>query len=202
MLDDDDVFPPNHVEVLLDFARARRIEFAYGWLRFLDPDGGTRRIGHFPPKRGYIGLQAALWHSGLRFLEFELAQAEAFATPNDWALIRRMMRVGVSMGQTDELTVDYEPSGRGNVGAPRQLPPDETPQLRRRVIDLEEYSHDLESQYWSLEARLLEAQRQADAARGELARRLEEVRRSRSWQLTAPLRLSAQLRRRLQNRRA
>jgi hypothetical protein len=180
-LGDDDEFPAEHIETLLGFARAQHLEFAYGWLRFIDPDGGTRRVGSFPPAHGYINLQVSLWHAGLRFLEFELAHA-LFDVPNDWGLISRMMRIGVSIGQTDEVLLDYVPSGRH---ASRDLrpQPDETHQLRRQLADLH------------AERELLEA-RLAD-----YERRIDELRASRSWRMTAPLRGSAQAYRLLQGKR-
>lgn len=109
-LGDDDAFAAEHVEHLLDFARADRLEFVYGRLRVHLPDGTCSLLGEFPPRLGQIGLQAALYHSSLSgFMELELAHA-VFGKPNDWGLVERMMRTGVRMGMLDEATVDYFPS--------------------------------------------------------------------------------------------
>ena len=68
-------------------------------------------LGQFPPELGQIGLQAAIYHAGLRFLELELGHA-LFAAPNDWGLVRRMMRIGVTFGFEPAIGVDYWPSAR------------------------------------------------------------------------------------------
>jgi hypothetical protein len=196
-LGDDDSFSPTQVERLLAFAQARRLEFVYGWYRFLDPDGGRRLVGSFPPQLGDVGLQPSLWHGGLRFLQFELAHA-TLAIPNDWGMIRRMMRIGVSMGQTDDVIFDYVPSGRVT-SLDEAAVPDANAQLRRRIAEVYEQTYELEAQRASLRTRLDELERRAQATTAELHRRLEEVRRSRSWRMTAPLRFSTELARRLRN---
>ena len=195
MLDDDDEFPPEFVERMLTFAQARRLEFVYGGQRFLDPDGSTRVVTEFPPRFGYTSLQSALWHAGLRFIEFELAHA-ALEVPQDWGFIRRLMRLGVTMGCTEDIIVDYAPSGVGDLGPSRPRRSEETPGLRGRLADLEVLANHLERERAALASQVTEAKRRDAAARAELERRLEEVRRSRSWRLTAPLRVSAELRRR------
>lgn len=176
-LGDDDEFEPHHVESLLAQARASRLEFVYGRGRVLLPDGRETQLGEFPPRLTQIGLQSALYHSGLRFMELELGHA-LFDKPNDWGLVHRMMRVGVRMGMVDETTVVYRPSLRAQTpppgqDAPRPTAPTPAPddeQTRSRIAELE---------------RELTEQR---AGAADLARRLEEVSRSRSWRLTAPLR--------------
>jgi hypothetical protein len=182
VIGDDDEMPASHLDALLRFAREQHVEFAYGWYRFLDPDGGTRRVGSFPPKLGYTGLQTALWHSGLRFLKFELAHA-VFSKPNDWGLIERMMRIGVSMAQTDEISVDYRASGRGEP-ALTEPPADESGRLLRLIGDLEQRSNELEQAGAGLEQSLAESR----ATVLDLQRRIEEVRQSRSWRLITLLR--------------
>ncbi len=111
VLGDDDAFVPDHVERLLDVARGQRREFAYGQIRQHLPGGEVRVLGRFPPELGQIGLQAAIYHAGLRFLELELGHA-LFAAPNDWGLVRRMMRIGVTFGFEPAVSVDYWPSAR------------------------------------------------------------------------------------------
>lgn len=110
-LGDDDEFVPAHVEQLLAAARTRRLEFVYGRIHMIRPDGVSLLLGEFPPRMSQIGLQAALYHSGLRFMELELGHA-TMGVPNDWGLVHRMMRVGVRMGMVDEVTVNYWASER------------------------------------------------------------------------------------------
>lgn len=172
-LGDDDEFEPQHVEKLLAEARARRLEFVYGRGRVLLPDGRETLLGEFPPRLTEIGLQSALYHSGLRFLELELGHA-LFDKPNDWGLVHRMMRVGVRIGMLDEITVTYRPSLRAQTPGEGQRVQRETPDggdvpgVRQAELEAE------------LAARTAETQ--------DLARKLEQVRRSRSWRMTAPLR--------------
>jgi hypothetical protein len=195
---DDDELSPTHVEKLLAFARWQRLEFACGWFRSIGPDGEPLMVGSFPPKLGHTGLQISLWHAGLRFLQFELAHA-VFTTPNDWGLIRRMMRIGVSMGQTDDVIVEYTASGRGHgFGTPIR---DETSQLRRQITELRDQIYQLEAERDDLNARVSQAISSSDLERSEFDRRLDDVVRSKSWRLTAPLRRVTELNRQLQNRR-
>ncbi len=110
-LDDDDAFRPRHLEQLLEHARSQRLELAYSQLdaHFASSDS-VITIGRFPPEMGEIGLQAAIYHAGLRdIFEYELADA-AFRIPTDWAMCLRMMEAGVRIGMLDEVTVDYYPA--------------------------------------------------------------------------------------------
>ncbi len=175
-LGDDDEFAPDHVQRLLAAARERRLEFVYGRGRVILPDGSETLLGEFPPRLTQVGLQSALYHSGLRFIELELGHA-LFEKPNDWGMVHRMMRVGVRMGMIDEVTVTYRPSLRaqtlesGERGHVRPPAPSDGEQELRLA---------LEEQRARCEALAAEA--------AELSRRLEAVHRSRSWRLTAPLR--------------
>jgi Glycosyl transferase family 2 len=109
-LSDDDSFRADHLERLLNRARADRLELCYGLLVEHDREGRRREIGAFPPGPGQFGFQAAIYHAGLAdFLEFELADAE-FDQAVDWGLCRRMLRAGVRMGMVAEPTTDYFPS--------------------------------------------------------------------------------------------
>lgn len=105
-LDDDDAFADDHVERLLELARAERQEVAYGLMRCIMNDGRTFELGRFPPLLGQFGWQAAVFHAGLRFFEMELADA-LFFSPADWSLCRRMLRAGVRFGMLDRVVVDH-----------------------------------------------------------------------------------------------
>lgn len=168
-LGDDDEFEPQHLELLLAEARSRHLELVYGLGRVLLPDGRETRLGEFPPRLTQIGLQSCIYHAGLGFLELELGHA-LFDKPNDWGLVHRMMRVGVRMGMLEEVTVTYRPSLRAQTPAAGAAPPRQHEGAEARVAELEG-------------ALAAESGRARD-----LERRLDEVRRSRSWRLTAPLR--------------
>jgi glycosyltransferase involved in cell wall biosynthesis len=122
-LDDDDAFAPNHLERLLERARADRLELAYGQIDMHLPDGRTERRGSFPPQYGQFNLQAAIWHAGLSAIfQGDLADA-ALGVANDWALLVRMMEAGVRVGFLEEVVVDYFParsagSSEGYWGSP------------------------------------------------------------------------------------
>jgi hypothetical protein len=110
-MSDDDPWATDHLERLLEKARTDRLEFVFGKIRMHWPDGRVEVLGRFPPEHGQIGLQAALLHRGLRLFELEFGDA-LFDVPNDWGVIRRMMRAGVRMGHVDAVVVDYFPSVR------------------------------------------------------------------------------------------
>ena len=48
-------------------------------------------------------------HGGLRFMQMQLTDA-LYDLPNDFALTRRMVRIGVRMGMIDRVVTDYFPS--------------------------------------------------------------------------------------------
>jgi hypothetical protein len=105
VLGDDDAVRPNHTEVLLAAARERRLEHVYGRQQVNFAEGGPMVIGEFPPALGQWGLQAALYHSGLRYFESELSDA-IYEEPADWSKCRRMVRAGVRFGMVEEIVVD------------------------------------------------------------------------------------------------
>jgi hypothetical protein len=107
--DDDDAMRPGNVRTLLDAARERRLEVAYGRFRTHLRDGSSFDSGEFPPRPGELAWPAAIQHAGLRFFERELVGA-ALAIAGDWFLLERMLRAGVRFGFVDELLFDYYPS--------------------------------------------------------------------------------------------
>lgn len=110
-LGDDDAVCPTHTEHLLATAREHRYEQCYGLQRVNFAEGEPMVIGRFPPELGHWGLQAVLYHSGLRFIESELSDA-IYGEPNDWSKCRRMMRIGVRIGMLDEVVVDKHETRR------------------------------------------------------------------------------------------
>lgn len=113
-LGDDDAVRPDHTELLLAAAREHRYEHCYGKQLVNFVEGEPMTLGKFPPELGEWGLQAAIYHAGLRFFEGELSDA-IYEEPNDWAMCRRMMRVGVRTGMIDEIVVDkYETRRRSS----------------------------------------------------------------------------------------
>jgi hypothetical protein len=111
ILGDDDAVRPSHTEHLLAAARANRWENCYGRQEVHFAEGEAITLGSFPPELGQWGVQAALYHAGLRFFESELSDA-IYEEPNDWSKCRRMMRAGVRFGMIDEVVVDKHESRR------------------------------------------------------------------------------------------
>jgi hypothetical protein len=182
-LGDDDAFVPTHIERLLKHAREHRFEFVYGLVGVVLPDGGESRFGEFPPRQTQINLQAAIYHAGLRFLELELGHA-LFGTPNDWGLIRRMMRTGVRMGMVDELTVNYWPSLR-------TYSAESIPEIELRLADAERHFTEERTRAAALKQALADERLRArvlETRVAELTRRLDGLERSRTGRLTASLR--------------
>ena len=137
-LADDDAFAPDHVTRLLRAAVERRLELVYSPLRAHLKDGSETLVGEFPPRLSEFGLQGALYHSGLSFMELNLSD-EVFDVPNDWSLCRRMLRAGVRIGMIETPTVDYYPSWEWG-GRPRPM------QRRAEVASAEDRVLDLERQ--------------------------------------------------------
>lgn len=103
ILGDDDEVTPEHTERLLEAARERRLEHCYGRLSIRFADGVELDWeSKFPPEYGYYTLQLAIYHSGLRFFQFEPADVLS-DEPNDWSLARRMVAAGVRFGMVDDL---------------------------------------------------------------------------------------------------
>jgi hypothetical protein len=121
-LGDDDAVRPEHVEQLLELARESRAEHCYGLQEVHFPEGEPLVLGEFPPTLGQWGLQAAIFHAGLRFFGLELADA-IYEEPNDWSLCRRMLRVGVRFAMLDEVVVDKHETRRDSADAWRHGQP-------------------------------------------------------------------------------
>jgi hypothetical protein len=110
---DDDAIRPNHTRDLLRAAQENRYEHCYGLQLVHFAEGEPITLGEFPPRMGHWGLQAALYHSGLRYFESELSDA-IYEEPSDWSKCRRMIRAGVRFGMIDEIVVDKHETRRGS----------------------------------------------------------------------------------------
>jgi glycosyltransferase involved in cell wall biosynthesis len=106
---DDDVFTPDHIERLLAAARSTRSEVAYGRFEMAFPDKEPYVAGVYPPAMNQFTWQAAIYHTGLRFFEMELADAW-FDRPGDWSLCRRMLIAGVRMTMVEEIVAHLYPA--------------------------------------------------------------------------------------------
>jgi hypothetical protein len=120
-LGDDDAVRPDHTEKLVRAAQENRWEHCYGRQLVQFSEGQKLEIGEFPPRSGQWGLQAAIYHAGLRFMELELTDA-LYHEPNDWSLCRRMLRAGVSFGMIDDLVVDKHEARSAEEWAASRVP--------------------------------------------------------------------------------
>jgi hypothetical protein len=111
VLGDDDAIRSNHTRDLLAAAQEHRYEHCYGLQLVNFVEGEPLTLGEFPPRLGHWGLQAALYHSGLRYFESELSDA-IYEEPSDWSKCRRMVRAGVRFGMIDEIVVDKHETRR------------------------------------------------------------------------------------------
>jgi hypothetical protein len=107
--DHDDHLRPDALASLLQLARGRRAEVAYGGFEQHDPDGRSSLHVRFPPERESFAWPAAILHSGLRFFERELVASD-LGLPGDMYLLVRMLRAGIRFAMLDEIVLDYFPS--------------------------------------------------------------------------------------------
>jgi hypothetical protein len=94
---------------LLDIARERRAEVAYGGFEQHRPEGMSTLHLRFPPDHDCFAWPAALVHGGLRFFERELIASD-LELPGDAYMLVRMLRAGVRFAMLDEILLDYFPS--------------------------------------------------------------------------------------------
>ena len=107
--DDDDWMHPEAISQLLDTARRRSAEVAYGHIRRMAPHEPVALLGTFPPEYGQFGWQGAIRHASLSFFERELVAAH-FRTPNDVFMLEAMLRAGVHFAMIEGIVCDYYPA--------------------------------------------------------------------------------------------
>jgi len=100
--DDDDEFTDDHVEVLLEAARSRNLEFVWSKADMeVEPkkwvEVGSDDLG------GGITHGSVMYASGLRFFRYNNSSWK-LSQPGDWNMWNRMRRAGVKMGFVDKVT--------------------------------------------------------------------------------------------------
>ena len=113
---DDDALRPQALARNVEEVQKHHWELSYSQIRTLGRDGLDAELNEFPPRLYAAGLQGGMSHAGLRFFEYELADA-IFGSPSDWSRLRRMMRAGVRIGFIPEVLCEYLPSYRGEDAA-------------------------------------------------------------------------------------
>jgi glycosyltransferase involved in cell wall biosynthesis len=100
--DDDDVWTEDHLQVLLDHARATRAEFVYGALSFQRSPDEWLRIGALPPQPGHIPHSAVLYRRYLRAFRYDL-EAWKERMPGDGHRWTRLTAAGVRFSFLDRV---------------------------------------------------------------------------------------------------
>jgi len=95
--DDDDEFTPDHIEVLLNFAKKEKFEFVYGSALMERESDVWKEIGEFPIKPGKICHQAIMYNGALDFFKYNL-YSWMLNEPGDANMWRRMQEAGVKIG--------------------------------------------------------------------------------------------------------
>ena len=103
---DDDILRPDAIEKMLQFVRSGNVEFAYGQVLANLWNGQQETLGTFPPQMGGQGLQGALIHASLSFIQQELGDA-LFRIPSDWAMTQIMLRIGVRIGYYEQIVAEW-----------------------------------------------------------------------------------------------
>ncbi|HUP99641.1 MAG TPA: glycosyltransferase family A protein [Aeromicrobium sp.] len=111
-LDDDDEFTEDHVAVLLEDARRRRLEMVYSVADLQRPSGVWEKVGEEPLRAGGISHGTVLYSLGLRFFSYSMT-CHYIPEPNDWNLWRRMRDAGVRIGFLDRTTFVHHESPHG-----------------------------------------------------------------------------------------
>jgi hypothetical protein len=96
-LDDDDEWLPDHLEALLEAARAHRLEMVYGKAAAETADGRWIEIGSAPLAHGAICHATVLYSARLLHLRYD-PFAWLRDEPGDWNMWRRMAEIGARIG--------------------------------------------------------------------------------------------------------
>jgi glycosyltransferase involved in cell wall biosynthesis len=106
-IDQDDEWSEDHLEVLLEAARASGAEVVFGVGRTLLGDGSETYFGAWPPIQGNFGWQTAIYHAGLSpFLLYDV-NSHLLEEPADWNLARRMLEAGVTFEFVEKAVTNY-----------------------------------------------------------------------------------------------
>ena len=117
LLDDDDEWADDHLEVLLREAQETHAELVYGKMRVLIEGSDLETsFGSWPPHLGDFGFQSALCHAGLRHFRYD-PYAYLLEEPADWNLAHRMLDAGVRFRFLDREVGTYH-VGRDDIHAP------------------------------------------------------------------------------------
>lgn len=108
--DDDDELTLDHVEVLLNAAKAQRVEFIFSDTEVHYSETSNALIGDRLLQFRGITHGAILYHSALRFIRYN-EYSWRLDEPFDWNMWWRMRQIGVVIGYLPQVTYRYYPAG-------------------------------------------------------------------------------------------
>jgi glycosyltransferase involved in cell wall biosynthesis len=104
-LDDDDAWTDTHIEVLMNHAAHRGVDFAYGISKYVWPDMRPQFAGSWPPGYGAFCDGAQVYRNGMGYRFDPLCIARGL--PEDGDLWNRMVAGGVTFSFTNQLVHLY-----------------------------------------------------------------------------------------------
>ena len=112
LVDDDDEFSPDHIEILMNAALGDRYEMVCGRMmvkadRAIPYD---RIVGTYPPKHGEFNFFNSIMMRALRFFTFD-SNSWVLDEASDWQRCRRMMEAGVKIGWVEDVLGTVYPTG-------------------------------------------------------------------------------------------
>lgn len=106
-LDDDEIFTPDHIEKLMNFAQAGNYEFVYSIAKHEFNPGEWRNVGNVPLMRylqfNNCGHSSTMWRNYLNVFEYDI-NAWRFNIPGDQHRWSRLLLAGVRIGFLAEVT--------------------------------------------------------------------------------------------------
>ncbi len=108
--DDDDELDPTHVEQMLRFAQAQRLEFVWSKTIEVRPGDADRQVGHPVMSPSACNHGAVLYSMGLAAMPYS-PTSDRLDEPFDWNLWKRLQLAGVKMAYLDEVTYRTWPAG-------------------------------------------------------------------------------------------
>lgn len=105
LLDDDDEFTPDHIEILLRRA-LEGYEFVYGKFLWVKPNGETIVSGNYPREYGQFGACSFIYSSKYRGIRCN-TDPKATQDPCDWNLESRIIDAGAKVSFVDDIVYTY-----------------------------------------------------------------------------------------------
>lgn len=106
VLDDDDEFLPRHHEILINAAKAKNVDFAYG--KSVTPWG--QEYGSWPPGDGALTQGSYVYRGKARNYRYDLNCMRDRALNGDADMWTRMFAEGVTFTRVDDMVHHYYPS--------------------------------------------------------------------------------------------